>query len=75
MSKQKNNMNKKASPPTDRYDHGRETNSTPGINSPEISLPAFNPPVPNRAWTAMRMGLDIEDLTPEERDELYYGKD
>lgn len=68
-------MNKKASAPTDRFDRGYETNSVPGINSPEISLPAFNPPVPNRAWTAMRAGLDIDELTEEERRELYYGKD
>ena len=75
MSKQKNNMNKRESAPTDRFDLGRETNSTPGINTPEVSLPAFNPPVPNRAWTAMRAGLDIEDLTEEEKRELYYGRD
>ena len=29
------------------------TDATPGINTPGIELPAFNPPVPNRAWTAM----------------------
>ena len=75
MSKQKNNMNKKEAAPTDRYDKGYETNSTPGINSPEISLPAFNPPVPNRAWTAMRAGMDIDQLSEEEKRELYYGKD
>ena len=61
-------------PLMDRYVPGM-TNSLPGINSPEISLPAFNPPVPNRAWTAMRNGADIEDLTDEERDELYLGND
>ncbi len=58
----------------DRYEPG-ETNSVPGINTPEISLPAFNPPVPNRAWTAMRAGKDIDQLTDEERQMLYYGKD
>lgn len=46
-----------------------------GINTPGIELPAFNPPVPNRAWTAMRAGLDIENLTEEEKREMYYGKD
>lgn len=50
-------------------------NAVPGINNPEISLPAFNPPVPNRAWTAMRMGKDIEELTEEEKKGLYVGKD
>lgn len=60
--------------------------SVPGVNTPEIRLPgsktkpgtvppAFNPPVPNRAWTAMRAGLDIEALSEEEKRELYYGKD
>ena len=49
----------------DRYDRN-DTNSVPGINTPEISLPAFNPPVPNRAWTAMRAGKDIDELTDEE---------
>ena len=47
----------------------------PGINTPEISLPAFNPPVPNRAWTAMKNGKDIDELSEEEKRMLYYGKD
>lgn len=47
----------------------------PGINTPGIELPAFNPPVPNRAWTAMRAGKDIDSLSEEEKRELYYGKD
>lgn len=46
-----------------------------GINTPGIELPAFNPPVPNRAWTAMRQGLDIEELTEEEKRDMYYGHD
>ena len=58
-----------------RFDKGREDNSIPGINTPEVSVPRFNPPVPNRAWTAMRNGKDIDDLTEEEKRELYYGKD
>lgn len=49
--------------------------AVPGINTPGIELPAFNPPVPNRAWTAMREGLDIEALSPEEKAELYLGHD
>lgn len=46
-----------------------------GINTPGIELPAFNPPVPNRAWTAMRMGKDIDALTDEEKRDMYYGRD
>ena len=45
--------------------------ATSGINTPGIELPAFNPPVPNRAWTAMRQGKDIDDLSDEEREEIY----
>ena len=46
-----------------------------GINTPGIELPAFNPPVPNRAWTAMRKGIDIDSLSEEEKRELYIGTD
>lgn len=46
-----------------------------GINTPGIELPAFNPPVPNRAWTAMRQGRDISELTDEEKRDMYYGRD
>lgn len=46
-----------------------------GINTPGIELPAFNPPVPNRAWTALRQGIDIDELTEDEKRELYYGRD
>ncbi len=49
--------------------------STSGINSPGIELPAFNPPVPNRAWTAMRNGVDIDQLSEEEKRDLYIGRD
>ena len=47
----------------------------PGNNQSEIAPLAPNPPVPNRAWTAMKMGADIETLTDEERSMLYYGRD
>ena len=59
-------------PAPDVYNTRKEEfpSSYKGINNPEIELPAFNPPVPNRAWTAMRQGLDIDELTPEERAEL-----
>lgn len=47
-----------------------------GINTPGIELPAFNPPVPNRAWTAMRKDLQgISELTEEEKRDIYYGRD
>ena len=34
-----------------------------------------DPPVPNRAWTEMKLGRDVDDLTPEERSDLYIGRD
>lgn len=46
-----------------------------GINTPGVDLPAFNPPVPNRAWTAMRKGMDIDQLSEEEKREMYLGRD
>ena len=46
-----------------------------GINTPGIELPAYNPPVPNRAWTAMRKGLDIDELSEEEKLDMYLGHD
>ena len=49
--------------------------ATSGINTPGVELPAFNPPVPNRAWTAMRRGLDVDELSEEERRDLYIGRD
>ena len=49
--------------------------SVGGASHPGIELPAFNPPVPNRAWTAMRKGLDIEQLSESEKADLYIGKD
>lgn len=46
-----------------------------GINTPGIELPAYNPPVPNRAWTAMRAGYDIDQLSEDEKREMYLGRD
>ncbi len=46
-----------------------------GVNTPGIALPAFNPPVPNRAWTAMSKGMDIDELSSEEKRDLYLGRD
>ena len=54
-----------------RYGEIPSENAIPGINTPGIELPAFNPPVPNRAWTAMRKGLDIDELDEVERDGMY----
>lgn len=60
--------------PTERY-RKDAPGAISGINTPGIELPAFNPPVPNRAWTAMRKGLDIDSLTEEEKRDMYLGND
>ncbi|MBQ7333226.1 MAG: hypothetical protein IJW38_02635 [Clostridia bacterium] len=72
--KEKNTKNENIkNPPSYRNDNS--PNATPGINSPDVAIPAFNPPVPNRAWTAMRNGVDIEELSEEEKRDLYIGND
>ena len=75
MKKSENKVldNSKKFPTRDR--NSGYIGQVPGINNPEIELPAYNPPGPNRAWTAMRAGLDIEELTEEERRDLYIGND
>ena len=54
------------------YPKSRDTgyeDAIPGINTPGIELPAFNPPVPNRAWTARCK--DIASLSEDEKRDLY----
>ena len=79
MKEDKNiNRNKTVPSAESKLPKGRDKgtpNAIPGINTPGIELPAFNPPVPNRAWTAMRAGLDIDELSEEEKRDLYMGKD
>ena len=80
MEKQdKNKSARKTTDNTEKYNVRNYRKDAPGavsgINSPGIELPAFNPPVPNRAWTAMRAGLDIEELSEEEKRDLYIGRD
>ena len=68
--------NKKVGEGTPYHGKGESSSgSIPGINNPEIELPAFNPPVPNRAWTAMKAGYDIEELSEDEKREMYLGRD
>ena len=74
--KDNNNNEKEVRHGTDgRYDPFVSNSAIPGINTPGIELPAFNPPVPNRAWTAMRQGLEIEDLDEEDREALFEGRE
>lgn len=68
----KNTEKKMNGPHSERY-RKEAPGAINGINTPGIELPAFNPPVPNRAWTAMKK--DIEGLSEGEKKELYLGKD
>ena len=65
-----------------------KTNETPAKKKPieefpgrkpETAIPRTpeipDPPVPNRAWTEMKLGRDVDDLTQEERNDLYIGRD
>lgn len=52
--------------------------SRSSINNPQRNLPAYNPPIPNRAWTEMREQLmngneecRFSTMSPAERAELY----
>lgn len=56
-----------------KYRKDGAIDSVPGINTPGIELPAFNPPVPNRAWTAMKNGSDA--LPEDEKLEFQAGRD
>ena len=47
----------------------------PFTEPPAIVDPVSDPPVPNRAWTEMRLGKDIDALTEEEKRDLYLGRD
>lgn len=58
--------------------HAPEAKSS--INNPARNLPAYNPPVPNRAWTEMKQNLELgneinklSNLTPEELTDIYHG--
>ena len=68
----KNSENIKNTSHADRY-RKEAPGAVNGINTPGIELPAFNPPVPNRAWTAMKK--NIEELTEAEKRDLYIGRD
>lgn len=76
---EKNNKTPKTVNQTEKHNVKNYRKDAPGavsgINTPGIELPAFNPAVPNRAWTAMRRGLDIEELSEEEKRDLYIGHD
>ena len=74
VMEKKNSENIKNTSHADRY-RKEAPGAVNGINTPGIELPAFNPPVPNRAWTAMKAGKDIDALSEEEKRLLYYGKD
>ena len=45
----------------ENYRESGSPNGIPGINTPGVELPAFNPPVPNRAWTEMRKAMSFDN--------------
>ncbi len=48
----------------------------PGYQNLLPGAPAVgDPPVPNRAWTEMRLGRDIDELSEDEKADLYLGHD
>ena len=53
---------------------GKEKKINP-LGEGGIAIPAMDPPVPNRAWTEMRLGKDIDELSEEEKADLYLGRD
>ena len=75
MGKENKNTNEKRTNPEVKKYRKDAPGAISGINTPGIELPAFNPPVPNRAWTAMKNGLDIDELTEDEKADLYLGHD
>lgn len=73
MKEEKNLKHGEHRTPVGRADY--DADAIPGINTPGIELPAFNPPIPNRAWTAMRKGIEEDTLTDAEKQHLDYGSD
>lgn len=53
----------------------REKKELPPSEIPTPAVPVTDPPTPNRAWTEMKLGRDIEELSEEEKAELYLGHD
>ncbi len=62
----KRNENKNERKTNDFTQSTAPEKTTRGINRPDIELPAFNPPVPNRAWTEMRESLGRDNVNPAE---------
>ncbi len=60
------------------YELNPDGNDEPILFPPELTpgLPDVeDPAVPNRAWTEMKLGKDIDELTEEEKRDLYLGHD
>ena len=56
------------SPEKKKSQTGGGEKNAPGYRSsiPDLPFPT-DPPVPNRAWTEMRLGKDIDELSEEEK--------
>ena len=75
MDKRNNGENKRGAMDNNEYRDGMNNGAVPGINTPEIVPPAFNPPVPNRAWTAMKSELEGDGLSEKERRDIIFGEE
>ena len=53
----------------------RPVEEFPTVNLPHIDAPIGDPAVPNRAFTEMKLGRDIDTLSEEEKADLYLGRD
>lgn len=75
--KNENKENTRELPDRDHTPKNDAPEAKSSINNPARNLPAYNPPVPNRAWTAMRQDLATSNVlndftcpTPEEQAEI-----
>jgi len=62
------------------YQDKRE--AVPGDDLPFVGEPALNPeddpldpPVPNRAWTEMKNGVDMDDISDVDKQDMFDGYD
>lgn len=65
-------------PPKDHPQKYHAPEAKSSIDNPARNIPAYNPPVPNRAWTDLRYDVgasnvisSFSDLTPEEKSDLF----
>lgn len=79
MSEKQTDKKPLKDPKKDKGGMGEGSNTVPNIKPTEIELPPLDPPVPNRAWTAMKDGCDkmnmgeLTTFTEKERRGTFLG--